>query len=81
MKIKEIRALTTAEILGKLEDTREELFKLRFQFATGQLTDYSRLSITRRTIARLETVLRERELAAEILAAQPAAAAPAAGEV
>jgi large subunit ribosomal protein L29 len=80
MKIKEIRALTTEEIQGKLEDTREELFKLRFQIATGQLTDYSRLSITRRAIARLETVLRERELAAEILAAQPAVAAPAAGE-
>jgi large subunit ribosomal protein L29 len=80
MKIKEIRALTTEEIQGRLEDTREELFKLRFQIATGQLTDYSRLSITRRAIARLETVLRERELAAEILAAQPAVAAPAAGE-
>jgi large subunit ribosomal protein L29 len=80
MKIKEIRAMTTEEIHGKVEDTREELFKLRFQYATGQLTDYSRLSITRRTIARLETVLRERELAAEILAAQAAEASAPAGE-
>jgi large subunit ribosomal protein L29 len=70
MKIKEIRALTTEEIYGKLDDTREELFKLRFQFATGQLTDYSRLPAMRREVARLETVLRERELAAEILGAQ-----------
>jgi large subunit ribosomal protein L29 len=70
MKIKDIRALTSDEVATKLEDTREELFKLRFQFATGQLTDYSRLGRTRRDIARLETVLRERELAAEILAAQ-----------
>jgi len=70
MKIKEIRALTTEELYGKLDDTHEELFKMRFQFATGQLTDYSRLSATRRNVARLETVLRERELAAEILAAQ-----------
>jgi large subunit ribosomal protein L29 len=74
MKTKEIRALTTEDLQGKLEDTREELFKLRFQIATGQLTDYSRLSITRRTIARMETVLHERELAAEILAAEAATA-------
>ncbi len=80
MKIKDIRALTSDEIAGKLDDTREEQFKLRFQYATGQLTNYSRLAIVRRDIARLETVLRERELAAEILAAQPAAAANPAGE-
>lgn len=80
MKTQEIRALTTEEIHGKLDDTREELFKLRFQYATGQLTNYSRLSSTRRIVARLETVLRERELAAEILAAQSAAPATTAGE-
>jgi large subunit ribosomal protein L29 len=74
MKISEIRALSTDEIEGKLEDTREELFKLRFQYATGQLTNMSRLSIARRTIARMLTVMRERELAAEIMAERSAPA-------
>ena len=63
MRISEIRGLATAEIGGKLDDAREEQFKLRFQFRTGQLTDYSRLVVSRRSIARLLTVLRERELA------------------
>ena len=64
MNISEIRALATPEIEAKLDDAQEELFKLRFNFRLGQLTDYSRLRATRRTIARLKTVLRERELAA-----------------
>jgi large subunit ribosomal protein L29 len=68
MKISEIRALATPEIETKLEDTREELFHLRFQFKTGELTDYSRLGVARRTVARLETVLRERQLAAQLAA-------------
>ena len=68
MKISEIQALATPEIESKLEDTREELFHLRFQFKTGELTDYSRLKVARRTIARLETVLRERQLAAQLAA-------------
>jgi large subunit ribosomal protein L29 len=69
MRISEIRPMESAEIESKLDDAREEQFKLRFQFRTGQLTDYSRLNVTRRTVARLLTVLRERELA-EALAAQ-----------
>ena len=68
MKISEIRALATPEIETKLEDTREELFHLRFQFKTGELTDYTRLKDGRRTVARLETVLRERQLAAQLAA-------------
>jgi large subunit ribosomal protein L29 len=68
MKISEIRALATPEVESKLEDTREELFHLRFQFKTGELTDYSRLKETRRNIARFETVLRERQLAAQLAA-------------
>jgi large subunit ribosomal protein L29 len=68
MKITEIRALATPEIESKLEDTREELFHLRFQFKTGELTDYSRLKAGRRIVARLETVLRERQLAAQLAA-------------
>ncbi len=65
MKAAEIRALSTEEIRARLEEAREEYFKLRFQFASGQLTDTSRLRIARRNIARLATILRERELAEE----------------
>lgn len=60
MKVSEIRELSTAEIRAQLNDTREELMKLRFQKATGELTDHTRLSHTRRTIARFLTVLSER---------------------
>jgi large subunit ribosomal protein L29 len=63
MRISEVRALTSSEIESKLDDAREEQFKLRFQFRTGQLTDYSRIVVSRRNVARLLTVLRERELA------------------
>ena len=73
MKISEVRALSTTEIEAKVDDAREELFRLRFQFQTGQLTDYSRLVVSRRSVARLLTVLRERELAAALAA--PGAAA------
>ncbi len=65
MLIGEIRGLTTSELEGKVDDAREEQFRLRFQFQTGQLTDYSRIVVSRRNVARLLTVLRERELAAQ----------------
>jgi large subunit ribosomal protein L29 len=68
MLIGEIRNLSTSELETRLDNTREELFKLRFQFKTGQLTDYSRLSAARRTIAQMATVLRERELAEQLAA-------------
>jgi large subunit ribosomal protein L29 len=67
---KDIRNMSTPELETKLDNTREELFKLRFQFKTGQLTDYSRLSVTRRTVAQLATVLRERELAEQMAPAE-----------
>jgi large subunit ribosomal protein L29 len=63
MKISEIRLLSTEELHTKLQDARQEVMNLRFQVVTGQLTDSSRLPITRRMIARYETLLRERELA------------------
>ncbi|MBA4384821.1 MAG: 50S ribosomal protein L29 [Anaerolinea sp.] len=62
MKTKEIRLLSTGELKTKLEDAQHELMNLRFQVVTGQLTDTSRLKITRREIATFETMLREREL-------------------
>lgn len=66
MRPSEIRALSTEEIAARLDDMRDEYFHLRFQVQTGQLTDHSRLRLTRREIARLATILRERELAAEL---------------
>jgi large subunit ribosomal protein L29 len=68
MKVKDIRAMQTGEIEGKLEDAREELFKLRFQMTTGSSTDTSRLSLVKRDIARMLTVLRERQIAVELQA-------------
>ncbi len=65
MKPSEIRALPTEAILGRLNDSKEELMNLRFQLAVGGLTDYTRLRYTRRTIARLMTILEERHLVAE----------------
>ncbi len=60
MKIHEVRALSTEAIEAKLNDTKEELMKLRFQLSSGELNDFTRLRQTRRDIARLSTVLNER---------------------
>jgi large subunit ribosomal protein L29 len=62
MKTAEVRLLSTGEIKTKLEDAQHELMNLRFQVVTGQLTDTSRLKITRKQIAVFQTMLREREL-------------------
>ncbi|MER2598744.1 MAG: 50S ribosomal protein L29 [Caldilineales bacterium] len=64
MQAYELRSLTSAEIGQKLDETYEELFNLRFQRATGQLKNTARKGELRREVARLKTVLRERELAA-----------------
>ena len=61
MKVKEIRELTTEEIEAKIKESKEELFNLRFQQATGNLEKPSRIRDLRHTVARLKTVLRERE--------------------
>ena len=61
MRTDEIRELTEEETLQRLDETYQELFNLRFQLATKQLSDTSRLSKVKRDIARLKTVLRERE--------------------
>jgi len=62
MKAKEIRNLSTAEILRKVDDLKQELFNLRFQLATGQLDNPMRIREVRRSIARAKTLLREREI-------------------
>jgi large subunit ribosomal protein L29 len=65
MKLAEIRNLSTEEIRSRLSDAREELMNLRFQLALGGLTDYTRLEQTRRTIAQMLTIIKERELGIE----------------
>ncbi|EKU48922.1 50S ribosomal protein L29 [Staphylococcus massiliensis] len=62
MKAKEIRDLTTSEIEEQIKSSKEELFNLRFQLATGQLEETARIRTVKKTIARLKTVAREREL-------------------
>ncbi|KYD20713.1 MAG: 50S ribosomal protein L29 [Caldibacillus debilis] len=62
MKAKEIRDLTTAEIEQKIKELKEELFNLRFQLATGQLENTARIREVRKTIARMKTIIREREI-------------------
>ncbi len=59
MKVKEIRELTTAEMLDKEKQLKEELFNFRFQLATGQLENTARIKEVRKSIARIKTVLRE----------------------
>ena len=65
MKISEIRDLSGQEIQDKIQDLKEELFNLRFQQATGQLENTARLKTVKKTIARIKTVLTERENAGQ----------------
>jgi large subunit ribosomal protein L29 len=58
----ELRELTDEELIEKVREAKEELFNLRFQMATGQLNNNRRLRAVRHEIARIYTVLREREL-------------------
>jgi large subunit ribosomal protein L29 len=62
MKASEARALSIEELQEALETARQNLFNLRFQWATAQIRDHNVLKTARRDIARLETILREREL-------------------
>jgi large subunit ribosomal protein L29 len=63
MTAAEIRELTDEEIHGRVAELQEELFRLRFRAATQQLENVSLLRMLRRDVARLKTILRERELA------------------
>lgn len=63
MEAREIRAIATEEIQRRLDEAQEELFNLRFQWSSGQIKDNNRLTQVKRDIARLKTILRERELA------------------
>ncbi len=61
----ELRELPDEELLSRLEASKEELFNLRFQLATGQLDNPMRIKQVRHDVARILTLLRERELLAE----------------
>ena len=63
VKINEIRDLTDMELNQKLDDLKAELFNLRFQHATNQLDNPKVITDVKRTIAKIKTILRERELA------------------
>ena len=64
-KATELRQLGDEELVGKLREAKEELFNLRFQAATGQLENNTRLKVVRKDIARIYTLMRERELGIE----------------
>ena len=66
MTNKEIRDLTNEQIVKKIEEYKEELFNLRFSQATGSLEKPSRIRELRKLVARMKTVLRERELGEEV---------------
>jgi large subunit ribosomal protein L29 len=70
MKYKEIRELTDEELAKKLEEGRAELFNLRFQMATSQLDNTARVTNVKRDIARIQTEMRAREIAAAKNAAE-----------
>lgn len=62
MKASELRGMTDAELTNQLDDAHQELFNLRFQKATGKLSNTARVREVKRQIARIQTLLREREL-------------------
>ena len=68
-KATQMRELNDVELLARRDEAKAELFNLRFQNATGQLENSSRISEARRDVARVETLLREREIAAAETAA------------
>lgn len=62
MTVQDIRNIETQELLNKVEEYKKELFSLRFQQATGQLENTARMRTVRKNIAKIKTIIREREL-------------------
>ena len=62
MQAKELKSLTSEELMNKLNDFKSELFSLRFQLATGQLENTARIKMVKKDIARVKTILAERNL-------------------
>jgi len=73
-KALDLRTLEDDELVAKLRESKEELFNLRFQAATGQLENHGRLRAVRKEIARIYTVMRERELGITTIEASEGAA-------
>ncbi len=71
MKSRQIWEMTSEEIQNRLEDAHAELFNLRFQFSTGQLQNSARLGQMRREIARLNTILRAKQMQQTDVASRP----------
>jgi large subunit ribosomal protein L29 len=67
MQAREIRTWVTEEIRRRLEEASQELFVLRREKFSGRLEDHNRFKVVKRDIARMKTILRERELSAELL--------------
>ena len=61
MKAKELRDMTTAELEAKLADLKKDLFFLRMQHATNQLDNHLKINVVKKDIARIKTVIREKE--------------------
>ncbi|HPF53639.1 MAG TPA: 50S ribosomal protein L29 [Eubacteriales bacterium] len=65
MKADKFREMTADELLAQEKDLKAELFNLRFQSVTGQITNHNRITDCKRDIARIKTILRQREMTAE----------------
>jgi len=63
----EMRRYTDAEVEQAIDDAKKEMFNLRIQWEIGQLEDYTRIRVLKKEVARLMTIRRERELAAELV--------------
>ena len=67
MQAREIRTWTTEDVQERLDESCRELFALRRELALGRLEDHNRINVVKHDIARMKTILRERELAAELV--------------
>ncbi|HVL51142.1 MAG TPA: 50S ribosomal protein L29 [Actinomycetota bacterium] len=66
MNVDELRELSSADLTERLDEVNEEFFNLRFQNATGQLENFAQIKLVKREIARINTIVHERELGIEI---------------
>jgi large subunit ribosomal protein L29 len=71
MKAAEMRRLPPEELAQRLDDSKDDLFRLRFQLISGQLQNYGRVREVKREIARIKTIIRERELQITAFASAP----------
>jgi large subunit ribosomal protein L29 len=81
MKAAEVREMDTEELHGRISELKEELFNLRFQGATGQLDNHRRMRSVKQEVARIRTILRERDFVAAEAAGTPVPPASATAPV